>query len=72
LYKNKYMGQLKNYFDEYLSSEEFDLMFDDEYEMWLNKEKKYMDKNKKNIFLYQENVLPLQHNNQIITNEKLN
>ena len=55
------MGQLKNYFDEYLSSEEFDLMFDDEYEMWLNKEKKYMSKTEKNIFLCENNVLPLQH-----------
>jgi hypothetical protein len=66
------MGLLKNYFDDYLSSEEFDLMYDDEYEMWLNNKKKYMKNNEKNIFLYQDNVLPLQYNNQIITNDKLN
>jgi hypothetical protein len=29
------MGQIKNYFNDYLSSEDFDLMFDDEYEQWL-------------------------------------
>ena len=29
------MGQLKNAFEEFLSAEEFDTMFDDEYEMWL-------------------------------------
>ena len=29
------MGQLKNYFHEYLTAEDFDLMFDDEYETWL-------------------------------------
>jgi hypothetical protein len=66
------MGLLKNHFDEYLSSEDFDLMFDDEYELWLDNKKKYMKNNEKNIFLYQDNVLPLQYNNQIITNDKLN
>lgn len=36
------MGQLKNYYDDYLSEEEFDLMFDDEYELWLkNKQAEY-------------------------------
>ena len=29
------MGILKNYYEEHLSSEEFDLLFDDEYELWL-------------------------------------
>jgi hypothetical protein len=29
------MGELKNYYTDYLSSEDFDLMFDDEYELWL-------------------------------------
>jgi len=30
------MGAIKEYYHEYLSAEEFDLMFDDEYEEWLN------------------------------------
>jgi hypothetical protein len=29
------MGKLTQMYDDYLSSEEFDLMFDDEYETWL-------------------------------------
>jgi hypothetical protein len=29
------MGQLKKAFEDFLSSEDFDLMFDDEYEQWL-------------------------------------
>jgi hypothetical protein len=29
------MGQLKQMYDDYLSSEDFDLMFNDEYELWL-------------------------------------
>jgi hypothetical protein len=29
------MGALKQYHHDYLSAEDFDLMFDDEYEMWI-------------------------------------
>ena len=29
------MGQLKQMYDDYLTSEDFDLMFNDEYELWL-------------------------------------
>jgi predicted RNA-binding protein associated with RNAse of E/G family len=29
------MGAMKEYYHEYLTDTEFDLMFDDEYEMWL-------------------------------------
>jgi hypothetical protein len=29
------MGALKEHYTEYLSAEDFDLMFDDEYEVWL-------------------------------------
>jgi hypothetical protein len=36
------MGAIKEYYHDYLSSEEFDLMFDDEYELWLkNKQVEY-------------------------------
>ena len=34
------MGQLKNFYHDYLSSEDFDLMFDDEYELYLENKKK--------------------------------
>ena len=37
------MGQLKNAFEDFLSAEDFDLMFDDEYELWL-KDKQKRDK----------------------------
>jgi hypothetical protein len=30
------MGQIKRLLDDYLTNEEFDLMFDDEYEKWIN------------------------------------
>lgn len=33
------MGQIKNFYDDYLSSEDFDLMFDGEYEIWLEDQK---------------------------------
>ena len=33
------MGALKEYYHEYLSAEDFDLMFDDEYELWLENKK---------------------------------
>jgi len=29
------MGKMKEYYHEYLTAEDFDYMFDDEYEMWL-------------------------------------
>jgi len=29
------MGALKQMYDDYLSSEDFDLMFNDEYDLWL-------------------------------------
>lgn len=35
------MGQLKTAFDDFLSSEDFDLMFDDEYELWLLQKEEY-------------------------------
>jgi hypothetical protein len=35
------MGQLKTAFDDFLSSEDFDLMFDDEYENWLAQKEEY-------------------------------
>jgi hypothetical protein len=36
------MGALKEHYHEYLTSEDFDLMFDDEYELWLeNKQVEY-------------------------------
>jgi hypothetical protein len=34
------MGQLKNAFEDFLSAEDFDLMFDDEYELWLKDKQK--------------------------------
>jgi hypothetical protein len=33
------MGQIKKLLDDYLSSEEFDIMFDHEYEIWLEQKK---------------------------------
>lgn len=33
------MGQTKRLLDDYLTNEEFDLMFDDEYEMYLEQKK---------------------------------
>lgn len=33
------MGLLKQHYDKYLSDLEFDLMFDDEYEQWLENKK---------------------------------
>ena len=46
------MGLLKNHYDEfltydYLSAEDFDLMFDDEYELWLQTQKNKLKLNKK-------------------------
>lgn len=35
------MGQLKKYYHEYLTSEDFDLMSDEEYDIWLQKKKEY-------------------------------
>ena len=35
------MGQLKTAFEEFLSSEDFDLMYDDEYENWLAQKEAY-------------------------------
>jgi hypothetical protein len=36
------MSAIKEYYNEYLTSEDFDLMFDDEYELWLkNKQAEY-------------------------------
>lgn len=35
------MGKLKNYYFDYLSSEDFDLMFDDEYEEYLKAKEEY-------------------------------
>ena len=32
------MGQLKEYYHEYLSAEDFDYMFDDEYEKWVQQQ----------------------------------
>jgi hypothetical protein len=29
------MGALKQHFNDYLSAEDFDLMYDDEFELWL-------------------------------------
>lgn len=37
------MGQIKNYFYDYLTSEDFDLMFDDEYEQWLKNRQEQLD-----------------------------
>ncbi len=37
------MGQLKNAFEDFLSAEDFDLMFDDEYEQWLKDKKENED-----------------------------
>jgi ferric-dicitrate binding protein FerR (iron transport regulator) len=34
------MSMTKQMFDDYISSEEFDLMFDDEYEQWLQQKQK--------------------------------
>ena len=33
------MGRLKELYEDYLSAREFDLMFDDEYELWLENHK---------------------------------
>lgn len=60
------MGLLKNYFYEYLSSEDFDLMFDDEYELWLDRQEK-----QKKLFLSQQNDLILQQT-KIKENERKN
>lgn len=48
------MGALKEYHHEYLSAEEFDLMFDDEYEKWLEEKKINQDKINQN----ERNLLP--------------
>jgi hypothetical protein len=32
------MGKLKDYYYDYLTSEDFDLMFDDEYEQWIKQQ----------------------------------
>jgi hypothetical protein len=37
------MGALKQYHHEYLTAEDFDLMFDDEYEYWLQVKKQEED-----------------------------
>ena len=37
------MGALKEYYNDYLSSEEFDLMTDEEYELWLQQQKEAME-----------------------------
>jgi hypothetical protein len=54
------MGQLKKYYDDYLSSEDFDLMFDDEYELWLNNK----NKNKNQQLWEEEKVLQTDLNPQ--------
>ena len=41
------MGELKRHYEDYLSSEEFDLMFDDEYEQWSINQNKLKQKNQK-------------------------
>lgn len=33
--KQNKMGALKQHFNDYLSAEDFDLMYDDEFELWL-------------------------------------
>lgn len=43
------MGLLKQYYDDYLSAEDFDLMFDDEYEIWLENKNK-LNKKKQNLW----------------------
>lgn len=47
------MSKTKKYYDEYLtydylSAEEFDLMFEDEYELWLESQKNKLNKSIKN------------------------
>lgn len=37
------MGALKEYYYEYISSEEFDLMTDEQYEEWLEQKAAYED-----------------------------
>jgi hypothetical protein len=37
------MGKLKEYYHEYLTAEEFDLMTDEEYELWLQREKEAVE-----------------------------
>jgi hypothetical protein len=37
------MGKLKEYFFDYLSSEEFDLMTDEEYEQWIKQQQEAME-----------------------------
>ena len=39
------MGRLKEQYEDYLSAIEFDLMFDDEYELWLLNQNKLKQKN---------------------------
>jgi len=39
------MGRLKELYEDYLSAREFDLMFDDEYELWLLNKNKLKQKN---------------------------
>jgi hypothetical protein len=41
------MGELKRHYEDYLSAEDFDLMFDDEYELWLINQNKLKQKNQK-------------------------
>lgn len=48
------MGQLKNYYHDYLSSEDFDLMFDDEYELWLKKQQEKIEQSEAEKSAYEE------------------
>jgi hypothetical protein len=42
------MGKLKDYYYDYLTSEDFDLMVDDEYEQWIELQENKINLNKTN------------------------
>ncbi len=48
------MGALKQYHHEYLTAEDFDLMFDDEYEYWLQVKKQEEDQYLEEKAAYEE------------------